>query len=345
MKNSIPRIIGTGWHVPTKIRLNEDPIFDWLRKNIPKEKIDEMFSGYLERHILSDGENLIDMMFPAALMALKNANKKPADIDLILGCGSISQYIQPNVLSQVHERLGLPKRAWVIPVGNDYSNYASCLLMADALIRSHRAKTILICIGGNWSRNVDYHTPQSISAADGAGAAVIALSDDSSKWSMVDQCTVTDSSYYGSMYTDGLTLKVKTPITVSDPPERSYGTVYSPNFFQITPEGGKGFTEFGEITALTSVTELLEKNKLTAADVTFMPHQTSQVLINYWRDHLNPPPAQIASTIKKFANVTVAIHALNLAWYEENEAIEKDYLLMLALGPDMHANATLLKRN
>ncbi|MGB5555758.1 MAG: 3-oxoacyl-[acyl-carrier-protein] synthase III C-terminal domain-containing protein [Flavobacteriaceae bacterium] len=339
MINSIPRIIGTGWHVPAKIRLNDDPIFKWLRDNIPN--IDKSFDGYKVRHILSDGEELIDMMFPAALMALKNANKKPADIDLILGCGSISQFIQPNMLSLVHERLGLPKRAWVIPVGNDYSNYASCLLMADALIRSQRAKTILICIGGNWSRNVNYHTPQAVSAADGAGAAVVCLSEDSTQWSVFDQCTVTESSYYGSMYTSGLAYE----LTTNNPPEGSLKSLYSSPFFQITEEGLKGFKEFGAITSLTSVTELLKKNNLTAADVTFMPHQTSQVLIDYWKDHLKPPPAQIVSTIEKFANVTVATHALNLAWCEANGKIEKDYLLMLALGPDMHANAMLLKRN
>ncbi|MGB5272505.1 MAG: 3-oxoacyl-[acyl-carrier-protein] synthase III C-terminal domain-containing protein, partial [Flavobacteriaceae bacterium] len=160
-----------------------------------------------------------------------------------------------------------------------------------------------------------------------------------------DQCTVTESSYYGSMYTSSLEFSLKKGIEVKNPPDRSFETVYSPPFFQITEEGLKGFKEFGAITALSSVTELLKKNKLTAADVSFMPHQTSQVLINYWCEHLAPPPAQIISTIEKFANVTVATHALNLAWYEANGNIEKDYLLMLALGPDMHANAMLLKRN
>jgi len=344
MKNKTPKITGTGWHVPDKIRLNDDPIFDWLWKHV--DNIKKSFAGYDKRHSLSEGECLSDIMFPAALMALKNAGKKPEDIDLLLGCGSISEFVQPNVLSDVHARLGLPERTRVIPIGDDYSNYASCLLMADALIRSGRAENILICIGGNWSRNVDYHTPQSVSAADGAGAAVVSLSDDPSHWAVFDQCTVTDSSYYGSMFTAGLEYQFKKSGTNVIPPgRRDYGTLYTPNFFQITPEGGKGFTAFGAEAALSPVIELLKKNNLTAADVTFMPHQTSQVLINFWCDHLDPRPAQVVSTIEKFANVTVATHALNLAYLEAHGNIEKDYLLMLALGPDMHANAMLLKRN
>lgn len=344
MKNKLPRITGTGWHVPAKIRLNDDPIFKWLRENV--KNIENSFTGYDKRHILSEGEGLIDIMYPAAIMALKNAGKKPGDIDIVLGCGSISEYVQPNVLSEVHKRLGLHKHAWVIPVGDDYSNYASSLLMADALIRSDRARNILICIGGNWSRNVDYHTPQSVSAADGAGAAIISMSDDPSQWSVFDQCTVTNSSYYGSMFTAGLkyTFEENGPGVI--PPGRSfYGSLTTPNFFQITEEGLKGFIAFGADEALTPVLDLLKKNNLTAEDVTFMPHQTSEKLIKHWCANLHPPPAQIVSTIEKFANVTVATHALNLAWIEENGKIDKDYLLMLALGPDMHANAMLLKRN
>ena len=337
MSQSIPRIIGSGWAVPSTIRLNNDPIFDWLKNKYPHQ---DLFEGYKERHILSEGEDLIDIMLPAATMALDNAGVNAADIDLLIGLGSISEYIQPNTLSQLHKALvplGLSDRAWAIPVGNDYSNFASSLLLADALVHAKRAKNVLICLGCNWTRNVDYHTLQSISAADGAGAAVVAMSDDPTKWYVADQCTVMDTQYYGTMYTDGLKLKTNEPIG-------GYMDIYSPHFFQITDEGLKGFKEFGQKISLTSVTKLLTNNQLTGADISFMPHQTSKVLIDYWLNNLNPPVAQVLSTLEKFANVTVATHALNFAWFEEQMSIEKDKLVMLALGPDMHSNAMMLQR-
>lgn len=334
MTQAIPKIIGTGWTVPEKIRYNDDPVFDWLKKN----KADQaQFAGYEERHVLRPDEDLIDIMLPAAKMAMQKAGKEPKDIDLLIGLGSVSTYIQPNVLSLLHQKLGLPASTWVIPIGNDYSNYASCLLLADGVVRANRAQNVLICIGCNWTRNVDYHTPQAISAADGAGAAVVAMSSDSDKWYVADQCTVTNSEYYGSMYTAGLKLE-------ANPPLNGYKEVFSPHFFQITEEGLAGFKNFGMKIALSSVTGLLQKNQLTGADISFMPHQTSQVLIDYWCSNLAPQPAQVLTTIKKFANVTVASHALNMAWCEENVNIEKNNLVMLALGPDMHANAMLLKR-
>jgi 3-oxoacyl-[acyl-carrier-protein] synthase-3 len=334
MKTILPRIIGSGWAVPKKTRLNDDPVFDWLKANYPDQ---ELFEGYKVRHVLDEGEDLMTIMIPAAKMALERAKKNPEDIDLLIGTASISEYIQPNALSQLHRELGLPARAWVIPVGDDYSNFASSLVLADGLLRANRAKNILICMGGNWTRNVDYHTLQSISAADGAGAAVIAMSDDKSKWQVADQCTVMDTRYYGSMYTGGIALE-------ANPPIKGYSSVFSPHFFQITAEGGEGFKKFGTEIALTSVIKLLKQNKITAADVSFIPHQTSSVLIDYWCTHLVPGPAQVLSTLEEFANVTVAIHALNLAWFEEKGTIEKDKLVMMALGPDMHANALLLQR-
>lgn len=330
----IPRIIGTGWAVPKKIRYNNDPIFSWLRTHL---KGQPLFEGYHERRVLSRGETLMDIMVPAAKMALRKAGKKPADVDMLIGIASISQFIEPNDLSQLHKELGLPARTWVIPVGDDFSNFASSLLIADSLIKAGRAKNILICLGCNWTRNVDYHTPQSASAADGAGAAVMAMSDDASKWYVADHCTVTDTAFFSTMHTSGLKLK-------ASPPLQGYADVFSPHFFQITKQGIAGFKEFGQKISLTAVTQLLGNNNLTGADIALMPHQASSLLIDYWVSQLSPPPAQLLSTIKTFANATVATHALNLGWYEAGKKIKPDNLVMMALGPDMHSNAMLLKR-
>jgi 3-oxoacyl-[acyl-carrier-protein] synthase-3 len=330
---TLPRIIGTGWSVPQKVRYNNDPIFDWLRENHSPDS--NLFEGYEQRHVLSPGETLIDIMVPAAQMALQNAGIEPADIDILLGHGSISEYIQPDMLSLVHKELGLPKTAWVIPVMNDYSNYASSLLIADALIATGRAKNILICIGGNWTTNVDYKTPQSISAADGAGAAVVSMSSDPEKWYVKDQVTITASENYGAMATKSVAL-------TAYPGIQGYSEVFSPAFFQITEDGLKEFGSFGMITAINSVIDLLAKNNLSSPEIAFMPHQTSIKLIDYWVSKINP--AYTLHTLKQLANLTVATHAINLAYFNDAGRIDKDNLVMMALGPDMHANAMLLKR-
>ena len=111
MATKYPRIHGAGYAVPTSVRKNDDPIFDWLNQHPPS---DSPFAGYDERRVLADGENLVDIMVPAAQQPLLAASLKPADVDLLLGYGSVSQYSNPKDLSLVHQRPGLSKSTWVV---------------------------------------------------------------------------------------------------------------------------------------------------------------------------------------------------------------------------------------
>ena len=72
----------------------------------------------------------------------------------------------PNELSHLHQMLGMPQSTYVVPLNNEFSNFNAGLLFADAFIQAGRAKNILVVIGGNWTQHVNYHTVQSVSAAD-----------------------------------------------------------------------------------------------------------------------------------------------------------------------------------
>src|SRR5581483_4300872 len=94
-------------------------------------------------------------------------------------------------------------RAWVVPLQNDFSNFNAALYVADALVRAGRIRNALVVVAGSWTRYVDYHTPQSVSASDGAGAAVIASSEAAGRFEVVDAETTTDASWFGTMYMQG----------------------------------------------------------------------------------------------------------------------------------------------
>ncbi len=340
MANSlVPRITGSGFSVPAKTRKNDDPIFDWIKENIPDN--DKLFTGYDIRHILGYEEDLMTMMVPAAQAAMTKANIQPGDVDILLGTGSVGSFRDPNQLSELHNLLGLSPQAWVIPVVDDFSNFNSALLIADGLLKAGRTRNILICIGGNWSTNVDYHTPQSVSAADGAGAVVMSMSDNTGLWAVADQYTISATNYFGTMFTG----RVQT--NSNQPYGYGYGTLaptYTSNFFQITKAGMTAYSAFGKDTAYLAAQRLMTNNNLQPADIAFMPHQSSEVLFNYWVQKLGIPPAQNLNTIALYANITVATHILNFAHFDAINGIKQDNLVMLALGPDIHANAMLLQR-
>jgi 3-oxoacyl-[acyl-carrier-protein] synthase-3 len=328
-----PRIIGVGYSVPPNLRTNDDPIFDWLKSHIPEGN---PFQGYKTRVVLGPGEDLMTIMVPAALNALQDANLKAADVDMLLGYASVSPYTTPNELSHLHQMLHLPQHTYVVPLNNEFSNFNAGLLFADALIQAGRAKNILVAVGGDWTRHVDYHTVQSVSAADGAGAAVVGLSSDPTQWRVVDHNTVTMTSYFGSMYMQGR----KYP---EQPPKDGHEWLRSEPFYQITAEGMQGFAEFGGKIAPTAVTGLLARHNIPASSVTLIAYQASSVLFEMWQKVLQPK--QMIETIENFANLTLASVAVNLAWSVANKPITENNLVLFALSPDMHANALLLQRS
>jgi 3-oxoacyl-[acyl-carrier-protein] synthase-3 len=334
MTDQLPRILGVGYAVPPNLRGNDDPIFNWLKAHIPPGS--NPFQGYVTRVVLGPGEDLMTIMLPAALNALQNAKLEPSNIDMLLGYASVSPYTTPNELTHLHQMLRLPQRTYVVPLNCEFSNFNGGLLFADALIRVGRARNILVVAGGNWTRHVDYHTPQSVSAADGAGAAVVGLSADPTQWQVADQNTVTMSDYFGSMYMQGAKYEQL-------PPKDGHEWLWSDPFFQITREGMEGFGQFGGKIAPTAVARLLERNDIPASSVTLIAHQASTVLFQMWQSILQP--AQMIDTIQNFANMTVANIPVNLAWSVENDPITQNNLVLFALAPDMHANALLLQRS
>ena len=107
--------------------------------------------------------------------------------------------------------------------------------MGDALVRAGRARNILIVVGGNWTRHVDYHTVQSSQCRGrrGCGRHRTVLTTRPS-WQVVDQHTVTMTSYFGSMYMQGQPY----PQT---PPRDGHERLWSEPVFQITAAGMEGF--------------------------------------------------------------------------------------------------------
>ncbi|WP_372675124.1 3-oxoacyl-ACP synthase III family protein [Aquicoccus sp.] len=328
-----PRIIGTGYSIPSKVRTNDDPIFDWLKNNQPEGK--DLFKGFDVRHVLSDDEKLIDIMKPAAQMALASAGIEPDDIDIIIGDGSISNYRTPNTISELHQALGLCSDAWPLPLLNSFSQFNAAVMISDAMIKAGSARHVLIALGDNWTRFVEYTTPQAISAGDGAAACVVGPMKSQADWQYVDSFTIADTSYYGSMYMASDFIQGEADTANQE---------FTHPFFHITSKGIEGFKKFGVKKAPEAVKTLMERNGVAPRDVCLIGHQASSVLTDHWTQIINP--GFCINTLKKFANLVQSSVPFNLAWATRNEsAFTQNYVVTLCLGPDMHANAMLLRRN
>lgn len=328
-----PRILGYGYQVPSHVRTNDDPIFEWLRTHEPPGK--DLFAGFVERRVLAPGENLMTLLEPAARQAMAHAAVAASEIDMLIGYASLSPYATPNQLCQLHQVLKLPERAFVVPINAEFSNFHAALLMAHGLIASRVVNTVLIVIGGDWTRHVDYHTAQSIGAADGAAAVVMRASNDTSKFRFIDQNVIVDTAYYGSMYMQGDVYRC-------DPPWNGHGELRGPQYFHIDSAGFAGFNEFGVKRTPKAVTSLLAKHDLAGADITLISHQASSVLLDAWDQVIRP--RQHIQTIATFANMTLANVPVNLSWSAHHQPVECEHVVLLGVGGEMHANAQLWRR-
>jgi len=334
MSEISPGIISSAYCVPERIRYNDDPIFHWLHTHTPPGN--DLFEGYEERRVLGIDEELMSIMLPASRQAIERADIHIQEIDFLLGTGSVSKYRNPNELSELHNELKLGDHVWPIPIDDAFSNFNSSLLLADSLIKTGRARNVLVCIGGNWTRNVSYQTSQAISAADGAAAFIVGDSrKKKDSWILKDSHTYTDSSFYGTMYTMGDEVKL-------DHPQHHHKVLFSAPYFHITQKGIDGFKTFGAHQPPKCAVELLEKNKICSDDITLISHQASTTLTDAWNDVIKPN--QYINTIKKLANMALANVPVNLAWATEHEPIRNNYLVLLTIGPDMHTNALLFER-
>lgn len=329
-----PALLGLGHAVPAAVRLNTDPVFDWIRAHPPQGQ--ELFQGYLERRVLAHGEDIETHMGSASAMALDQAGVKPADVDLLLGFTSVSPYVTPNSLVLVHHALGLRADCWVMPISGEFSNFNAALWMADALLATGRARHALIVCGTNWSRHVSYRTAQCVCAGDGAGAAVLGPSASGAHWRVVDAAALFPGGGWGNMFMQGDALDV-----LSVQPGPAPRPVLSPPYFHITDAGLEQFKHFGMEQALQPVRQLLERHGLRPEDVTIVPHQTSQPLLEAWQQQLGA--AHWAETLERFGNMVSANLPVNLSVCSRD--IATDALLLLGLGPEPHATALLLRRH
>ena len=101
MTSSSVGITGLGYQLPDYVRLNNDPIFDALRRNSSEKEILALFQGIEKRHVLGPNENLVSIMASAAEKAMIDAAVKPGDIDLLIGCAYSQQVHRAQRLGRV----------------------------------------------------------------------------------------------------------------------------------------------------------------------------------------------------------------------------------------------------
>lgn len=161
-------ILGTGKYVPEKVLTNKeleqmvDTNDEWIVTR----------TGIKERRIASAEQATSDLAYEAAIEALKNANVKVADIDLIIVATITPDKFFPSTACLVQQRLGATCPAFDLSAACSGFTYA--LSSAYGYVATRQYNKVLVIGAETLSRITDYTDRNTcILFGDGAGAVVI----------------------------------------------------------------------------------------------------------------------------------------------------------------------------
>ncbi len=168
-------ILGTGYYVPEKIITNFD-----LEKIV--DTSDEWIktrTGIEQRRQAAKDEYTSDMGVKAAEKAIKNANLKKEDIDLIITATITGDYPWPSTATIIANKLDLSDIP-AFDISAACSGFIYGLKLADSLIKSGDFKHILLVASEKLSSITDYTDRNTcVLLGDGAGAVIIGRSEES----------------------------------------------------------------------------------------------------------------------------------------------------------------------
>src|SRR5215216_6805964 len=166
-------ITGWGMSAPERVLTNDElsKVVDtndaWIRE----------MTGIRERRIAGEDQFPSTLAVEASIKALRVANLRPTDLDLIICSTSSPEYIFPATACLIQDQLGATK-AGAFDLLAACSGFIYALNMGAQAIRSGSVKSALIIGSETLSRFVNWKDRSTcILFGDGAGAFVLQASD------------------------------------------------------------------------------------------------------------------------------------------------------------------------
>jgi 3-oxoacyl-[acyl-carrier-protein] synthase III len=324
-------ILGVGHSLGDHVRGNDDSVFDYLREH-PQPNSD-LFAGLKYRRVLGTDQTVVSIMVDAAHKALADATLNPDDIDLLIGAASVSDYSAPNGLTVVHQVLKLPASCRALALNSEYTTFLDGMRIAHDMIASGSIRNALVACGVNWTQHMDYTQPICAAASDAAGAAVVGRSTAAGRFTLVDWENETQSSWYGA-----LRMAPRSVPTPGAPTSQ----LFTDAMMTMDAERGRpAVVNFGIPVPPQVVARLLERNDLSASDITLVPHQTSATVAGCWKTAI--APALYVSTLEDLADMVSASVPVNLSI--SFATIPTNHVVLMGIGMEMHCTALLYSRS
>jgi 3-oxoacyl-[acyl-carrier-protein] synthase-3 len=308
-------ITGVGGYVPDYILTNKE-----LESKV--ETNDEWITsrtGIKERRILKgEGLGTSHLAEKAVMDVLKKTNTNPLDIDLLVCCTTTPDYIFPATGNLLCEMCGL-KNAFSYDLNAACSGFLFGLVTGSQFIETGKYKKVLVVGADKMSAIVNYED-RATCILFGDGAGVVLLEPSTEGFGVIDSVLKTDGS--GADYLC----------------QKAGGSRRPPSIETVTNKEHYAFQEGATVfkSAVTNMSgvaaEIMERNKLTANDVTWLvPHQANKRIIDATAARMGVAEDKVMINIHKYGNTTNATIPL-VMWDYEKKLKKGDNLILAAFG-------------
>lgn len=319
------KISGLGFYVPENIVTNDD-----LSKKMDTNDawIQERTGIQERRHIIRGEDTTTSMGVKAAQIAIERSGVAKEDIDFVVFATLSPDYYFPGPGVLVQRDLGL-RTVGALDVRNQCSGFVYALSVADQFIKTGMYKNILVIGSEVHSTGLDMTDRGrgvSVIFGDGAGAAVLSRTEDTTK-GILSTHLHSEGQHAEELVliAPGMGKRWVTDIlSDNDPNDESYYPHMNGQFVFKN-----AVVRFSEV-----INEGLEANNLQVSDIDMLiPHQANLRISQFIQQKFKLTDDQVYNNIQKYGNTTAASIpiALTEAW-EKGIIKEGDLVVLAAFG-------------
>ena len=305
------RISGTGVYLPRGTLTNHD-----LEKIV--DTSDEWITtrtGIKERRIAKE-ESVLELARNASLSALKESGITPADLDAIIVATLTPEKRFPSTACLLQSEIGM-KRGYAFDLSAACSGFIYALDTADALIKSGKAKRILVTGAEKLSEVVDWSDRSTcVLFGDGAGSVVVEDSDQESD--ILATALYSDGDLWDILYADC----------------DGYIKMKGRELFKVAVRNME-----------QACRDVCEKAGISPQEVDLLiPHQANVRIINSLAEKLGIPAERSFVNIQRYGNTSAA--SIPIAIHEavqEGRLKRGDLVLLTAMGGGLTWGAMILR--
>ena len=325
MKSYIKAI---SYHLPEKVLSNAD-----LAREFPDYKIEDLtrLTGVRSRHIAAEGETPGDLGIEAAKKLFSEHKISPEDIDHVLFCTQMGDYLTPTTACIIQDRLGIPKHAGAVDFNQGCTGYIYGLAMAKGLVETNMAKNVLLLTSEAITHLI--HKEDKSNRAifgDGAAATLISRSEEPGH-GIGDFVFGTDGKGYDEIIIKHGGARYPAHRTISEDYKDQLGNVRNDACFYMN--GAAVFTFSMEIVP-GLVNDLLDKAGLTKEDINlFVLHQANQVILESIFRKMKIPEEKTIIHLEKTGNTVASTIPIALKQaLDEGRVSKGDKVLLAGFG-------------